>query len=209
MSIGYVALGTAAVSSIYGANQQKKAAGRAADIQSESAALGIEEDRRQFDEIIKLMAPYVEGGEKAQSLQQDFIGISGPEAEARAIQGIKEGPQYGAMVEQGEEAILQSASATGGLRGGNVQGALAQYRPQILSDLIQQRFSQLGGLATRGQNAAAMQGEAGLTTAQSIGGQYAQQGAARAGEALARGEANMGIAKTFGNIGGFMAGKKF
>jgi len=209
MSIGYVALGTMAVSSVYSANQQKKAAGRAADAQVEGADKSIEESRRQFDEITKLMAPYSEGGEKSLAMQQAFLGMSGPEAEAQAIQSVEQGPQFGALVEQGENAILQNASATGGLRGGNVQGALAQYRPQILSDLINQRFSQLGGMTSIGQNAAAMQGNAGMETARNIGNQYTQQGAAIAGNAMARGQANVGIAETFGNIGGFMAGKKF
>ena len=53
------------------------------------------------------------------------------------------------MVRQGEEAILQGASATGGLRGGNVQAALAQFRPAMLNRFVQQQYERLGGL-TRG-----------------------------------------------------------
>lgn len=210
MSWGFVAVAGATVAtSAYSAKEQRKAASQASGAQIESADKAVAESARQFDDIKALMAPYVEGGEKSLTLQQDFLGLSGPEAEAAAIQGIQQGPQFGSLVQQGEEAILQNAAATGGLRGGNVQGALAQYRPQILSDLINQRFSQLGGLTSLGQNAAAMQGTAGMQTAQDIGGQYTQQGAARAGEAMARGQANAQFASTIGNIGGMFIGSKF
>ncbi|WP_449405980.1 hypothetical protein [Massilia phosphatilytica] len=36
-------------------------------------------------------------------------------------------PRFQALQQQGNDAILANASATGGLRGGNVQGALGQF----------------------------------------------------------------------------------
>lgn len=103
------------------------------------------------------------------------------------------------MTAQGENAILQNASATGGLRGGNVQGALAQFRPQLLSSLIQRQFQNLGGLTSIGQNAAAGTGSAGLQTGTNISNLFQQQGAAEAGGALANGRAQ---ANAFGAVGG-------
>ena len=100
---------------------------------------------------------------------------------------------------QGEEGILQSASATGGLRGGNVQEALAKFRPEILSSLINQQYSRLGNIAGMGQSAAAGQASAGMNMASNIGNLYGQQGAAQAGAALARGQAT---ANMWGNIAG-------
>jgi hypothetical protein len=72
----------------------------------------------------------------------------------QAIQGIEQGPIYQEMAKQGEAALLQNASATGGLRGGNVQGALSQYRPQLLNQLIEQQYAKLAGLTTMGGGAA-------------------------------------------------------
>jgi hypothetical protein len=210
MSVFFV--GTTAVAmggEIYGAQQQKKAAGKAADAQIQSAQLSVDESRRQFDEIKQLMAPYVEGGEKSMQLQQEFLGLSGPEAEQAAIDSVANGSQFKEMTRQGENAILQNASATGGLRGGNTQAVLAQYRPQVLNDLINQRYSQLAGMTSLGQNAAAMQGNAGINTAQNIGDQYTQMGAARAGEAIARGNANQQMAGSFSNLAGMFLGSKF
>lgn len=100
------------------------------------------------------MRPYAQAGADALSQMQTLMGMGSPEDQAAAIAAIEGGPQMQAMVEQGENAILANASATGGLRGGNTQGALAQFRPQVLNQLINQRMSQLGGLVSMGQGAA-------------------------------------------------------
>ena len=181
------------------ANADKSSAETAAGVQSEAAQAGIDEQRRQFDMVQELLAPYVQAGEGGLSGQLALAGVSGPEAEQAQIDRILAGPQYEALVQQGEEGILQSAAATGGLRGGNVQGALAQFRPQILSGLIEQQYSRLGGLTGIGQASAAGVGAAGQATGTNIANLLAQQGAATAGGALAAGQANVDL---FGNIGG-------
>lgn len=195
---------------VIGAKAQKKAASTAAAAQTASAEAGIAEQRRQFDVAQELLAPFTEAGTSAIGGQLALAGLSGDEAQRRAIRQIERGPQFQALTEQGEEAILQSAAATGGLRGGNTQAALAQFRPQVLSGLINQQFSNLGGIAGLGQASAAGTAAA----AQNLGGNVSnllqQQGAAQAGAALARGQASAnlasqvagGIAQGFGNIGG-------
>jgi hypothetical protein len=125
--------------------------------------------------------------------------LSGEEAQQSMIQQISSGAEYGALVRAGEEGILQSASATGGLRGGNTQSALARFRPEILSSLIRDEYSRLGNMASMGQNAAAGLGNAGMQLGQNISNQYGQIGQAQAGAALARGQAT---ANMWGNIAG-------
>ena len=109
------------------------------------------------------------------------------------------------MTQQGETAILQNASATGGLRGGNTQAALAQFRPQLLAQLIESQYSKLGGLVSIGQNAASGTGNAGQNSSNQIINALQQQGAASAGAALASGQgtANMwsGIGNTASMLG--------
>lgn len=168
---------------------QSKAAKTAATAQTQAADKGVEEQRRQFDAMQALLKPYIETGTTALSRQAALMGLGGAEAQRSAITAIEQGPEFAAMTRQGEEAILQNASATGGLRGGNVQAALAQFRPQILSGLIEQQYSRLGGLATAGQNAAAGVGTAGMQTGANISNLYGQVGAAQAGAALAKGQA--------------------
>jgi len=165
-----------------------------------SAQLAIDEQRRQFDAIQKLLAPYVSAGTPALEAQQAFLGLRGPEAERAAIERISGGETFQALAGQGEEALLQRASATGGLRGGNIQGALAQFRPQLLSSLIEQQYGRLGGMTSLGQSSAAGVGEAGMQTGANIGNIYSaqgtniarllgEQGAAQAGGAIAQGRA--------------------
>ena len=168
---------------------QSKAAKTAATAQTQAADKGVVEQRRQFDAMQKLLKPYIETGTTALSRQAALMGLGGAEAQRSAITAIEQGPEFATMVRQGEEAILQNASATGGLRGGNVQGALAQFRPQILSGLIEQQYNRLGGLASAGQNAAAGVGTAGMQTGANISNLYGQVGAAQAGSALAKGQA--------------------
>jgi hypothetical protein len=172
---------------------QASAAGDAAAIQSGAAQAGIEEQRRQFDAMRELLKPYTEAGLPALEAQQAFLGLQGPEAERAAIERISGGETFQALANQGEEALLQRASATGGLRGGNIQGALAQFRPQLLSSLIEQQYGRLGGLTTMGQRSAAGVGAAGMETGTNVANLLAQQGAARAGGEL-------GEAKAYGQL---------
>jgi hypothetical protein len=184
--------------SVISGAMQSKAQKSAASTQAASAEAGIEEQRRQFDEIQKLLAPFVSTGTDALSQQAALIGVGGPEAQQSAIQAIEQGPEFAALTRQGEEAILQSAAATGGLRGGNVQAALAQFRPQVLSGLIEQQYGRLGGLAGMGQASAAQQAGFGQQTGANISNLMQQAGAAQAGGTLASAQT---WGNTIGNIG--------
>lgn len=175
------------IGDLTGANAQAEAAERAAGIQAGSSAAGIAENRRQFEKLVQLMAPFVTSGTQAIGAQGALIGLNGADAQSAAIAQLEQSPQFSSLVRSGENALLQNASATGGLRGGNIQSALAQFRPQILSSLIESQYSKLGGLSQMGQAAAAGQASAGMQSADSISNLLAQQGAAQAGGVLAAG----------------------
>lgn len=208
------ALAAAAVVTVgsYMANRSAaKAARSAAQTQADAANAGIEEQRRQFDEIQALLKPYVEAGTGSLGAQQNLIGLGGAAAQQSAINAIQRGPEFQALNQQGQNAILQNASATGGLRGGNVQASLSQFSPNLLSSLINQQYSRLGGLTQLGQNSAAMTGSFGQQSAGNIANLLQQQGAATAGGQVAQGQASpwnaigRGIGAYFGG-GGNLAG---
>lgn len=190
-------------SAVVGGAVASKSAKTAANAQTKSAKSGIEEQRRQFDQVQNLLSPYADAGTQALTGQLDLAGLNTPEAQAAAIQAIEQGPEFQALSQQGENAILQNASATGGLRGGNTQGALAQFRPQLLSGLIEQQYGRLGGLTSVGQNAAAGVGNAGMQTGANVSNLMQQQGAAQAGSALASGQA---WGNVFGQVGQYAGG---
>jgi hypothetical protein len=218
------------VTGYLGSKAQSSAASTAAGAQERSAELGIEEQRRQFDELQKVLAPYVTAGTEAiaglepyaaagaPALEQQMAlsGAAGPEAQRAAVAALEASPMFQAQVRQGEEALLQQASATGGLRGGNIQAALAQFRPQMLQAEIERQYGRLGGLtalgqtttqnlAQLGQASAAGQAAAGMESGSAIANLLAQQGAAQAGSALASGQAQAqmwsGIGQTAGSLG--------
>jgi hypothetical protein len=180
-------------------------------VQQQAAQGGIDEQRRQFDEITKLLSPYTQAGAGALTAQQALAGLGGPEAERAAIARISGGETYKALAQQGEEALLQRASATGGLRGGNIQAALGQFRPQLLSSLIEQQYGRLGGITDVGQASAARQAAFGQQTGANVSNLIGQRGSAQAGGILGEQSAlTGGITQAFGAIqgaGGF--GKLF
>lgn len=185
------------VGGITGAKQAGEAAERAGEIQAAAAQAGVEEQRRQFDKLVELMAPYTAVGVPAMTAQQALLGLQGAPAQEQAIAALESSPQMQALIQQGENALLQQASATGGLRGGNIQAALAQFRPEMLSKMIQQQYQNLGGLTQIGQASAAGQAAAGMQSASDVANLLANRGAALAGGQIAQG----GIARqTFGDL---------
>ena len=190
---------------------QADAASSAAGLQGAAAQAGIEEQRRQFDTVQKLLKDYTEAGPEALAAQQTLLGLKGPEAERAAIERISGGETYKALAAQGENALLQQASATGGLRGGNIQAALGQFRPQLLSSLIDQQYGRLGGMTSLGQASAAGVGAAGMQTGANVSNLLGQQGAAQAGAEIAQGKAFSAIPSAIsGGLGLFTGlGGKF
>ena len=218
-------------SQLLGSTMQAKAAGEAADIQSGAAQAGIEEQRRQFDALQTILKPYVEigapamaryqaygeAGPKAFEQQQALAGVLGPEKQREAIAQIEQGGGFQARVRSGEEALLQRASATGGLRGGNIQAALAQFRPQMLEQEIERQYGRLGGfsdigreteanLLKIGQASAAGVGAQGITTGTNVANLLAQQGAARAGGEIGEAKAYGSLFNLPGQLLGFQYG---
>jgi len=197
-------------SSLLGSVISSDATSSAASTQAGAAQGGIDEQRRQFEAVQQLLAPYIkagtgainqfqpfqEAGQQAFQQQQALAGLLGPDAQQQAIAGIEGSAGFQANVRQGEEALLSRASATGGLRGGNIQGALAQFRPQLLQQEIDKQYARLGGFAGTGlgvsealyrggqASATGQASQAGAVGA-NVANLLAQQGAAQAGGELA------------------------
>lgn len=216
---------------LIGSSMTASATRSASETQAGAAQAGIDEQRRRNEAVQQLLAPYVQagggalgayapyqaagagalptlqqyaaGGAPAFEQQQALLGLRGPEAERAAIQRISGGEQFKALTEQGEGALLSRASATGGLRGGNIQGALAQFRPALLSNLIEKQYGQLGGLAATGGNVAGSLASSGLSAT----GELARIGqASAAGVGTAGSQTGANIAALLGDQGAATAG---
>lgn len=189
-------------SAVIGGVIQSKSASNAAKAQTQAADAAAAEQRAAREELRALLAPYTAAGTPALQQQMAALGLSGPQAQQEYVTQQEQSPIFQALARQGEEAMLQNASATGGLRGGNLQGALAQFRPQLLNQFLEQQYQRLGGMTTLGQQSAAGVGSAGMTAATNIGQALTQAGQAQAGGALAQGSA---WSNALGSIAGFSA----
>jgi hypothetical protein len=214
-------------SAVVGGVVSSRSASKAAKAQQEASGASIDEQRAQFAAMQRTLKPYVDAGtpalrqiasyadvaQPALNEQQALLGMFGAEAQQQAINKIEQSPLYLEQVRQGENAILQQASATGGLRGGNIQAALAQFRPAVLSQMIEDKYTKLGGmtdfggsaalnLAKMGQASAAGQGAAGMNMASNIGTALTNTGQAQAQAQLAKGQAWGNVAGSVGYLGG-------
>jgi hypothetical protein len=208
------------------ASKGASAAKEAAATQAAAQGTAIDEQRRQFDQIRQLLQPYVtagspdltqpyiQAGPGALQAMQGLAGLRGNAEQQAAIDQIKNSAQFQELAKQGEQGILQNASATGGLRGGNIQAALSQFRPALLNQLIEAQYGKLAGLTSLGstsaqnllgigQASATGTAAAGQQSAQNIGNLMVGQGAATAAGQI--GSANafaQGASGVSGAIGG-------
>lgn len=212
-----------AVGNYFSTREKANAAKGAARAQSAAANAAIGQQEQSLQAIYRLLnpymqaaspditQPYIQAGEQGLQGMQGLLGLRGAGEQQTAIQGIEQGPQFQELLRQGEQGILQNASATGGLRGGNVQAALGQFRPALLNQLIESQYGKLAGLTSMGgtaaQNLLSMgQGSAtGLASAEqqraaNIGNFLTQKGAAQAGGILGAGRAYAGLYQDLGNM---------
>lgn len=183
------------IGGLTGSNKAADAAQAASQTQANSALAGIDAYKEQLAALKLALEPYTKLGGQAVTSIGDLAGLNGNTAQGAATDAIANSSQFKTLLNQGTNAILQNASATGGLRGGNTENALMQYSPQLLNQLINERYGQLGGLVSLGQNSAAGVGNAGLQTGGGIAQLLQQQGSALAGGQIAAGKAaqnNMG-----------------
>lgn len=144
------------------AAQASQAAGaQAAAGQVQGAEIQAQYQREALDYLKEREAVPRAASEGALSQLAGMSGIEGGQGDQQAIiERAISSPLYGAIMggrEAGEDAILRSASATGGLRSGNVQHNLYDYNVQLenraLLESYNQQMSGLQGLAGLPSNA--------------------------------------------------------
>lgn len=191
------------ISGLIGGGKQKKASRRAERAQVEALNRAIERLDAQQLRAEERYQPYVEAGTDALGGLRGLVGANGAEEQNVAIQALKNTPLYQQLFADGEEALLQTASATGGLRGGNTIEDIPRVARDSLLAAYDRQLSGLGGLAGLGIGATDSVSAFGANSAQGVAEALNQQGAARAGGLLTRGGITAG---QFGSAGGFLDG---
>lgn len=162
-------------------------------------------DQTQQEAINRLNAEVAQAAVPTISpAQSPYAGMTGEEAQSAAIEKVAQSPLLQELMAQGETGLLQNVAATGGLRGGRTQAALAQFRPAMLQSEIDKLYSRLSGISGIGQQSilaspTTSPGAIPTYSAQSqIPGLLTQAGAVQAGGILSQAQAQQDL---YGNIG--------
>lgn len=189
------------IGSVIGGGKAKKASKNAEAAQLEYLNKAIAEQQRQFDVTRADYQPYLSSGLSGLSDLSDLIGINGADAQSAGLVNVQNSPMLASVIRNGEEALLANASATGGLRGGNVQRGLADFRSDAFVDQLNQQIARLVRLAGLGQGATDSVSAFGANASNNIANTYGQQGQVRAGGILTRGGINQQLWNNAGAFG--------
>lgn len=184
------------------------AARRGARAQRRAAEAGIEEQRRQFDMIMQMLSPQVEGGDIARQRQMALLGLLGPEEQQAAYDAFTDSPGQQFMRERQQRALLRGAAATGGLGGGNVQTALQEQAAGFAAQDYNRMLGQLGALSGAGGAAASNLGQFGMQSASSIANLMGQAGAAQASGILGQQQAQSQMVGNLLSLGGMFSDRR-
>ena len=184
-----------------GGGKAKKASRRAEELQFQAAQEGIRETARQFDLTRGDFASEQRLGEDSITNYRGLVGLDGAEAQQSQINLLRETPLYQSLFNNGGDAILANASATGGLRGGNVQDGLARFSADTLSSVIQNQLAAYSGGIGVGIGSDQAIGAFGANAVANQNDLRNQGAGARAQGALVRGGIN---AQNWQNFGGFL-----
>jgi hypothetical protein len=150
-----------------------RSAKKAGDTQAAGIKSGIDFQKMVFDYFKEVNAPFIEEGTGALRQYADTV-LRGD------MSGFEESPGYQYRLEQGQDAITNTAATRGGIKSGNVLKALTQYGQEIGSSEYGNYLNQLAGLSGMGQAAVGQQGSVGGSAGANIGAAYGNYGAARA-----------------------------
>lgn len=155
-----------------------------------------------ISETDRIFAPYSSAGEGAADYQAALSGALGPEAQAMAFEQYQSSPYLDQVRQNAERAILQNASAAGGIGSGNTLDQLYQNAAGLFMNDFNNQFARLDPVAGRGYGAAG--------TRAGIASNLSSQAA---GIPLQAANINAGIASQMGqipvNLGSQAAGYRY
>jgi hypothetical protein len=109
-----------------------------------------------FQQAASGVGAFSPAGLQAQGLQSALSGAQGQEA---FNQAFIDSPVQQFLREQGEQARINQAAATGGIGGGEIQKELTRFGQGLAGTQLQQQIQNLGALSGQGLQAAGQQGQ--------------------------------------------------
>ena len=145
----------------------------------------INAGNQQYNTTAGNLAPWLISGQLANAQQGNLVGLNGGAQQQAAIDQLKASPLYTSLFNNGQNAILANASATGGLRGGNTERSLYGLGNDTLAQLIQSQLGNLGGISALGAQTGTGLGALGAANTSSIQSLLGSIGANNAAGTLA------------------------
>lgn len=208
MGIAAAVIGAGAIggiASVVSGSNQASAAKSAANAQTQANDAAIAEQQREFGINQANLQPWLKAGQQALGQYQNLVGANGSTTQQSAIDALKTNPVFTSMINQGDQAVLANASATGGLRSGNVNDTLANFNANALASVYQQQLANLGTLSGLGQSTGGTIGSLGNSTSTNISNLLSNNGSAAAGGILGSagalgGGINSGLSSLLGSL---------
>lgn len=187
----------ASEASAKGAKTAAKGATSAAEIQAQS-------QREQLEYLKEVNELPTQLRNEALTQLSGLSGMGDESTQRAIIDRAKASPYYQEMMagqEAGEEAVMRTASMTGGMRGGDVKAGLYDYASQLQNRALSDSYSQeiqnlrgLAGLSTGQESIAQTMGNIGATQAAGVLGasQAQSQGQIAQGQIFQQGLQGMG-----------------
>lgn len=219
------AAGLAAAGTITGSILSSNAAGDAANAQTQAANNATQLQQLIYNQTQQNLQPYQQAGTNALSVLLQQLGIgagpggaydpNAPLSKPFTIADFQSSPGYQFQMQQGIDAIQNSASARGGVVSGNALRELNTYGQGVANQdwwnaynaYVQRQnntFSRLSSLVGSGQNAAANLGGFGQSFTQQAGANMIGAGNAQAGGIVGQAGAISGGLNNLAGIGAYL-----
>ncbi len=118
---------------------------------------GENKSRGVLDQAIGAYQPWAESGNNARGMYDNALGLNGADGNAAATGAFQTGPGYQFALDQGTQAALRGASASGMLNSGNTLTALSQYGQGLANQEYGSWLDRLSGVSSQGLQAASGQ----------------------------------------------------
>jgi hypothetical protein len=175
-----------AVGGLLGASGNRKAISRANDAANAGIDKAVGQLSGQQTDNNAAFAPYTGAGADATTSIANLLGLNGNDQSSAALEALKQSPLFTSQYDIGNRTVLQDQAATGGVRGGNTTGALAQFGSSLFGNVIQQQLANLMGVSSQGLSAANSNQGLNSNLSAGIAGLFGDQGNNNAGAILAK-----------------------
>lgn len=156
----------------YSADQQSKAGKAAANAQQNAADAATREQQRQYDQTRQDQLPFIEAGQNAVNLQQNYL--------AGDTSGFENAPDYAFAVDRGTKQLDRGATAHGNLWGGGADADRIRLGQGLATQYANNYWDKLAGMAGQGRAGAQNLGALGMGMANQVGNNLTNAAAARA-----------------------------